>query len=250
MTHPALPSLERFAAASDATWRGAETEALGAWRMRFSPAAAGNRASSVWPAGDPGLPMADAVAAVEAAYRARGLPPRFQLWDGGGALDTALEAAGYRKYDRSVVMGRGLAGAWPDPPKETIAIAVTTPLALMDEIWEQDGIPAPRRAVMERAEGPIMRFLGRIGMRPAGAVAAIVDRDVAVVHALTVLPAHRRKGVATRLMRAAVAFAEGAGAGVMAHSVSADSAGAIALYEGLGFQAFGEYHYRVLEEAH
>ncbi|MEM1382507.1 MAG: GNAT family N-acetyltransferase [Pseudomonadota bacterium] len=247
MTAPDLPSLARFAEASDATWRGERVETLGGWHIRFGPGA-GNRACTAWARGDPGMSLGAAIDAVEAAYRATGAAPRFQLWPQDGALDTALEVRGYRGYGRSLVLARPANGDWPAMPEGTMLVTVRAPLAMLSEIWEEDGINPPRRAVIDRAAEPKACLLGRVGQRSAGAVAVLSHGDIAVVNALLVRRQHRRKGLGLALMLGAAQFAAGIGARYLAHSVSEDNDPAIALYRGLGFQEIGAYHYRVLEE--
>ncbi|MEM7529291.1 MAG: GNAT family N-acetyltransferase [Pseudomonadota bacterium] len=240
----------RFAAASDATWPGETVGSLGDWRLRFTHGA-GSRAASAWAAGPADRPLGDAVTAVEAAYAEQGLTPRFQLWPGDEALDSHLEDRGYRAYDRSHLMARSLEEPLPvpqSPPtpdgRETMAIDVRTPLAVLDDIWAMGGIGPARRSVLARAPGLKAIFLGRVGMRPAGATAVVLDGKVAVTQALYVMPEARRCGLGAVLLRAGASFAKDSGADVMAHSVVAGNDAAITLYQRLGFQIFGSYHYR------
>lgn len=75
--------LERAAALH---WRGVEEEALGEWVLRAAEGFTG-RANSVLPAGDPGLPLDQALATITSWYRSRGLPPMIQVampLDGAG----------------------------------------------------------------------------------------------------------------------------------------------------------------------
>ncbi|MEL7346438.1 MAG: GNAT family N-acetyltransferase [Pseudomonadota bacterium] len=235
----------RFAVASHRTWPAAEilgeTDPAG-WILRFSEEAAGSRANSAC-VSRPVPDIAAAIAAAEAAYRARGRVPRFQLWPGQEAVDEALTARGYTAYDRSLLMVRAVAEPWePDPPG-CVAVEVRTPLAALEAVWEAGGVGPARQAVIARARVPVARFLGRVDMAPAGAVAAMVDGEIAVTQALWVDPACRGRGMARCLMGAVHGFAVQTGAAVMAHAVVADNASAIRLYEGLGFHAFGAYHY-------
>lgn len=245
LTDPPAPSLtpDRFAAASDASWPAAETVIHDGWHLRFTEGA-GSRASSVWTAEHAPADLDAAIAGAEAAYTARGLVPRFQLWPGDEALDAALEARGYLRYDRSALMVRPLTAPWPAPEKDCVAVEVRCPLAALDALWASGGVGAERRAVLARAKGPKALFLGRVGMAPAGAVAVVVDRDVAVTQALWVEPAFRGKGLARCLMGAAGAAAARHGASMIAHAVLEENAVAIRLYEALGFHRFGAYHYR------
>ena len=61
----------------------------------------------------------------------------------------------------------------------------------------------------------------------------------AEVLTLAVAPAHRRGGVATELLQAAMATAQRSGAEAMFLEVAADNAAALALYRGAGFTQAG-----------
>ena len=61
MPDPRVEDLERAAALH---WQAPETEPLGEWRLRAAAGFTG-RANSALPVGDPGLPLPEAVAAVE-----------------------------------------------------------------------------------------------------------------------------------------------------------------------------------------
>ena len=75
-----VEDLERAAALH---WQAPETEPLGEWRLRAAAGFTG-RANSALPLGDPGLPLPEAVAAVEDWYRRRDLPPMIVLPQGAG----------------------------------------------------------------------------------------------------------------------------------------------------------------------
>ena len=78
MPNRRIEDLERAAALH---WQAPETEPLGEWRLRAAAGFTG-RANSALPVGDPGLPLAEAVTAVEAWYRRRTLPPMIVLPQG------------------------------------------------------------------------------------------------------------------------------------------------------------------------
>jgi N-acetylglutamate synthase len=80
MPDPRVEDLERAAALH---WQAPETEPLGEWRLRAAAGFTG-RANSALPVGDPGLPLAEAVTAVEDWYRRRDLRPMIVLPQGAG----------------------------------------------------------------------------------------------------------------------------------------------------------------------
>jgi hypothetical protein len=80
MPDPRVEDLERAAALH---WQAPETEPLGEWRLRAAAGFTG-RANSALPVGDPGLPLPEAVAAVEDWYRRRDLRPMIVLPRGAG----------------------------------------------------------------------------------------------------------------------------------------------------------------------
>jgi hypothetical protein len=80
MPDPRVEDLERAAALH---WQAPETEPLGEWRLRAAAGFTG-RANSALPVGDPGLPLPEAVAAVEDWYRRRDLRPMIVLPQGAG----------------------------------------------------------------------------------------------------------------------------------------------------------------------
>lgn len=102
----ALPP-EALAAASDRAWPAVEYADLGHWRLR---AASGftRRANSVLPLGGPGMPAAEAVAAVRAWYAERGLPVYFQTVIGSDA-DLFLAGEGWPAEAPTIVSTARLA---------------------------------------------------------------------------------------------------------------------------------------------
>jgi hypothetical protein len=120
-------------------WPPAETEQLGDWVLRATGGITG-RANSVRAAGDPGLPLDDALGAVVRWYSERGLPPMLQLPQ-PSPYDDRLEARGWVQARvttlRTVAtadlvrLGSSLlpadAAAWsvslsPDPDDELLAL--------------------------------------------------------------------------------------------------------------------------------
>lgn len=234
MTDPA-----RLIAAVDATWPPAESVARAGWRLRRGMGG-GQRVSAASPLG----PAPD-IAAAEAAMAAWGQPPLFRVTPAEGAIDAALAAAGYRVHD-PVAVYAAPSPALADGRDETARIIrVSTPVALMDEIWDAGGIGAARRAVMDRAPGPAIRLMARLGDRPAGCAFVACDGFVAMLHAMEVLARHRRSGAGRMLLHGAANWAAEQGAEHLALAVTEDNAPARLLYEAAGMTVAARYHYRV-----
>src|SRR6056297_252968 len=178
----------RYHAAVDATWPAAELLTRAGWVLRRG--AGGGQRVSAASAGTPGA--TPGIAAAAAAMARWGQKPLFRVDASEPALDAALEGAGFRVHDPVLVFAAPVA-ALTDPADETArVIRVSTPLALVEEIWAAGGIGPGRLAVMARAAGPKIVLMARLGDRPAGVAFVACDREVAMLHAVEVLTHHGR----------------------------------------------------------
>ncbi len=226
-----------------ATWPAAATRAEGPFLLRQGLGGGSRTESAVAlaPAG------ADDIARAEAAMRALGQRPLFQITAADTALDAGLAARGYALHDPVVLRAAPVAAlAAPRPPMTTFE--VWPPLAAQAEIWAAGGIGPSRLAVMERAAGPKVALLGRVDDHPAGTAFVACDGDIAMVHAIEVAVRFRRRGLARHLMAAAAAWAARSGAVTLALAVTRANGPANALYASLGMAPVAEYHYRRLSE--
>lgn len=224
----------------DLGWPAASAQAVGPWTVREGQGG-GRRVSSATATG-PGAGTEAAILAAEAQHDRFGQPPVFRLTPDDGAADAALAARGYRLADPSILRTAPLPA---EPPERLTAFPLWPPLAITVDLWEAGGIGAARRQVMDRAVGPKAAILGRVEDRAAGALYAVVTDDWLMIHALHVEPDWRRKGLAVNLMRGAAAWGAEQGARRIALAVTEANAGANALYDRLGFDRAGRYHYRV-----
>jgi GNAT superfamily N-acetyltransferase len=117
-------------------------------------------------------------------------------------------------------------------------------LAIQCEIWATGGIGPARLAVMDRAALPKTSFLGRTQDRPAGTAFAAIHDGIAMLHALEITPARRRRGLGATMMRAAAHWALEQGAADFSLLVTRENKSALGLYASLGFSPVGQYHYR------
>lgn len=236
-----MPEPRDFDRAMDATWPAAKFHTLGPWCLREGQGG-GKRVSAATALGP--VSAAD-IDMAEQKHRDLGQVPLFCLRPGDEALDAALDARGYRIVDPVVLMAGPVAGF--APPEYMRSFPHWPPLALAREIWFESGIGAGRQAVMERVAGQATAILARASGgadRATGVAFAAVSGDIAMIHAVEVLPEHRRKGSARNILCAAAQWAGQNGAEWLALAVTRENAGARALYEQLGMSVVGQYHYR------
>ena len=240
---PGVDALERLAAR---TWRGLEEQPYGDWLLRAGGGFTG-RANSALVVGEPPVPLTDAVAEVTRWYAARGLQPRAQVPSPGAeAADAAFDTAGWDRSEHNHVLVAPLAG-WAEP-------AVRVDLApAPDDAWllgyRYRGTPLPPVApqILVRADEPVFASV-RCAPEPAPLAAVargVLEDGWLVVTAVTVDEAHQRRGLATAVMAALGAWAREQGGHSCVLQVASSNAGALALYERLGFTEHHRYHYRL-----
>ncbi|MET3983108.1 GNAT family N-acetyltransferase [Streptomyces sp. PvR034] len=235
-------TFEELSRSAARAWQPLESEALGGWTLR---AAAGftRRANSALPLGDPGMPVEEALARVTAWYARRGLPPYVQA--ATGALGTQellcaeLERLG---WVREVSAQTRIAALAPigDLDADVSGVELTR---ACDEEWlgryGRTGALAPvARQVL--SAGPSVWF-AKVAGRAIGR--CVVDGRWASFAAVEVDPAHRREGLATAVMTALARRALDEGASAAWLQVEDDNAGALALYDRLGFAPHHSYHH-------
>lgn len=231
------PGPARLLAALEATWPPAQVVRQGGWVLRDG-AGGGKRvsaASAVAPGAD--------IAVAEDAMRAQGQRVLFRLGPDDEALDGTLAARGYRLLDPSLIY-LARAAALARAPGPVRLFPLWPPLAIMRDIWPEGGIGPGRLAVMERAAGPKTAFLARVDDRAAGVGFCALAGNIAMLHAVEVLPPHRRKGLGALMLRGAAHWAAGAGAEWLALAVTKANGPARALYEANGMTIAAWYHYR------
>ncbi|MEY8881658.1 GNAT family N-acetyltransferase [Donghicola sp. XS_ASV15] len=229
----------------DATWPPHAITRTGPWLIREGRGG-GKRVSAASAAG---TPKANDIPQAIEAMRALGQQDLFMMRPVDDELDQTLETQGFKVIDPVHIytcdpteVGTG------DIPTVT-CFETETPLAIMQEIWAEEGIGPDRLAVMARAKGPKTYLLGRINDRAAGTAFVAMHDGVAMIHAIEVLQAYRGNGLGRYLMRAAARWAVRQGASELALLVTRKNAPANALYASLGMSVVGSYHYRIKENA-
>jgi GNAT superfamily N-acetyltransferase len=226
---------EAIAAVMEATWPPARAWREGPFTFRDG-AGGGKRVSAASCEGD--------WAEAELALLEGMAEPLALIRPGDGALDAALGQRGWQVVDPVRVYAAPVAGLQADLPP-LAAFPHWPPLAIARSIWEDGGIGPARIAVMDRVSGPKAAILARDGDRPAGVAFVAGHGTEAMVHALEVRPAHRRRGIGATLLRAASNWAASEGASRLSLAVTERNSAARALYARLGMQVVGQYCYRV-----
>ncbi len=239
-----LPTAQALLEVVEATWPPAARWRAGPWLMRDG-AGGGKRVSAATAAGP--VREADIELAEREFARTRNTP-LFMIRHGEDALDGWLAARGYEVIDPVTLLACPVEALTAEPVPPVSAFAIWPPLAMMRDIWARGGIGPARLAVMERARGPKTALLARAADRAAGAAFVAIHRDVAMIHAMEVLPELRRKGAALNMMRAAAHWAQDRGVRHFSLVVTDANRPANALYRARGMREVGKYHYRIRQE--
>ena len=249
-----VDELERIAAAG---WPGVETLRLGDWWLRAGHGFTG-RANSALLIGSPALPFDDALSAVEMFYRQRELPPQLQVPDLPGdtsgaassfiALNAALDHRGWARHNAAWVMIAPL-----DQLRSAVNIESRLPATVLEptpsELWlsgyHYRGHPLPPHAAEVIAAGsdPVFATISADGDL-MGVARGVVTESWLGITAVTVSPAHRRRGAARALMGALARWAGDRGARFVYLQVDVANDVALQMYDRLGFVRHHRYHYR------
>lgn len=235
------PTMSRLLTAVDATWPAAALHEIGPWLIREGQGG-GKRVSAATALG---TVTEDDIPLAEAAHRKLGQTPLFWIRPGDETLDALLEARGYRVVD-PVHIRAAPVGSFPEP-ELMFSFPHWPPLAMARDIWHDTGIGPERQAVMMRPRGPSTCFIARSPEavdRAAGTAFAAIDGDIAMIHAVEVLPKLRRQGSAHNMLRSAAWWAQQNGANWLALAVTQANEGAARLYASLNMGIVGQYHYR------
>ncbi|WP_170603015.1 GNAT family N-acetyltransferase [Ruegeria arenilitoris] len=225
----------------DGTWPAASYMKVGPFKLREGRGG-GSRVSAANLVGEV---EAGSIDAAENAMLAMGQKLIFCLHPGDEMLDARLEQRGYGVLDPVNIYSCKINNLMDSPVPRVTVFSIWEPLAIMREIWAQCGIGPERLAVMDRVSGPKTGLLMRQSDQPAGTGFVAVHERIAMVHALEILPQHRRQGLGQWAMRAAAFWASDNKADTLSVICTKSNLGANSLYQSLGMQIVGEYHYRV-----
>ena len=253
MPEPRNPRIEDLERAAARHWQAPDTQALGGWLLRAAAGFTG-RANSALPLGDPGLPLAEAVTAVEEWYRRRGLPPMIvlpQVLDtsaGPDPLEDHLtERAWLPRPGPAFVMTADVADI---PASETDMELAAEPDAAFLALYRYRGqdLPPIARTLMLSAPWQAFGSIRRDGRAVAiGRVS--VAGDWGALTAVEVDAARRRQGLGLAVTSGLAAAAASRGARRILLQTETGNTPARALYLRCGFRDSHRYYYRIAPPA-
>lgn len=229
-----------FAAATDRSTPGFERVALGDWIMRGALGSTG-RANSATCHGDPGMPIAEAIDAVESWYGDRGGLPRVMVWD-----DTAPDVVA--ELER-----RGFAAATPTlvmaAPVERVRARLTAPGRLRTRIETEPPDLLREQISTERLAEIVHTDLERLFAVAAddagdiGTGMAVVDAPLIGLFAMRSREDRQGEGAGSTVLRTLLDAGADRGCGTAWLQVEADNLRASEWYGRLGFVARTRYLY-------
>jgi N-acetylglutamate synthase len=244
-------SIEDLERAATWSWRAPEEETLGGWLLRAAGGFTG-RANSALAAGDPGMPLAEAVEAVRGWYAARGLPPMIAVpypagRPRGGALDRQLARLGWTiRPGAATVMTAVTASVARHAVGQRVTVALDgEPDAEWLHLYHDRGQGRPPVAIRLLTSAPWQAFASVRAGGKTLAIGRVAGGDWAGLTAIEVTPGSRRQGLGTAVTAALAGYAAARGSTGLYLQVADDNASARALYRGTGFADHHGYHYRV-----
>jgi len=237
--------LERLLLAS---WPAREMTSLCGWRVLTDGGATG-RANAVSPLQFDGR-LGEAINEVERHYRSHGLRPTFRIARGACApvdLPEVLISHGWKPSRETRVMTASIADALLRLRTEGgVVLSHDCPPAVDTIIRETSASPAEyeeRRALALRTPRPRTFATITEGDAVRAIGLAVIIEDQAAIFLMRTHAAHRRKGLARRVLGGLLGWARDHGATGAFLQVEADNASAISLYEAAAFKSVYSYDY-------
>ena len=229
----------------------AVVQVVDGWLLRWNHGLT-RRANSVLASGDHGRVDLDAkIDVAEDFYGRRNARPRFQITSATApALSLALDRRGYGFDAASLIQAARtdeILDRVQDAPAFDLELTETVTdawLTLDDEGGVHPGTGAVRRAMLDRITPRTCYALARIDGVPASIALGVVERGWMGLYSVATLPAYRRRGASTAVLRALAGWARRHDAANMYLAVMEHNQAAQAVYARLGFQTVYSYHYR------
>jgi len=217
-------------------WPALETADVHGWLWRCSGGGS-QRANSVSTVRFDGDDPADAIEEVEARYRARGVPPRFQTFDltAPTGLAELLQRRGYAEGESTITMTR------PTSSREFPADVVIADRT--DAEWREvylGAVTESRRVIdakiLDAVPSPCTWLACRRGGKTISTGLCVAEGAFAVLECMATRAEARRQGGADAVLAGIEAWAAARGVHTLALQVVAANPPALALYRSRGFE--------------
>lgn len=222
------------------------TWVVGDWLCRHRPGANVGRVNSASYVAASGGSPADFPDDVIRSFEKRDLAPRFRITPlAPRSAPGLLAAAGFHPGRPVLVMTTRLSSAPSYSPSPSASLtADATPG--WRSLYLSGYTMAEGRSRLELAEdAPSPRrfaVLGGDGDTAGIGLGVVVNRTLGIFDVMTA-PAHRRRGVGSRVVTSLLAWGAGSGADLAYLQVASDNTAAVLLYQRLGFTTAYEYYY-------
>jgi ribosomal protein S18 acetylase RimI-like enzyme len=237
-------------------WPPEHSVAVGGWRLR-SAGGITRRANSVWPNADTGgVGLEAKLAAVEQHYARLGLPSIFQICAAAQPpdLDATLAARGYSANSHTSVQTAAVRDLLEKLPP--LRLFPHFEIEVSEEYYDDwfalychsEGVSghaaSTRRGILQRIEPAHGFALLRVHGEPAAVGLGVVEQGWIGIFCMATLPAYRRQGAASALLRTLAIWGQLYGAGRAYLQVMQNNPEAQELYAKAGFATAYHYHYR------
>lgn len=232
-----------------AAWPARETAVVSGWLWRCSGGGS-QRANSVSTVDFSGSGIEAAVQDIEARYRTRGAPARFQIFDETqpAILPEVLQRRGYRQAESTITMFK---------PAEPANVAEA--VERRDAPWPGwldvylGAITESRRQANQQILAAIPAPRAFFGYRRNGRIIAtalcVISHGCAVIECVATDAAKRRSGAARATLQTLLTWAASQGTTLTGLQVTEANAPAINLYQSLGFTPGARNHFWVRDTA-
>ncbi len=238
----------RIEEASLNAWPALHQMLLDGWVLRFARGFT-KRANSVTPLYPGSQPIDEKVRFCENLYARERLHSVFRITAGAdgaeqAALDSYLDARGYRLADSTLVLSAPIAAA---------AVSRRWAVLTLKEWLNAYAMLTEMPGKFMRLHGAILNAIRtdcahavlRDGEDVLACGLGVLERDLLGLFDIVTLPAHRRQGCAEELVRGLLAWGRERGAETAYLQVSEGNAAAQALYRKLAFAERYRYWYRM-----